>query len=179
MFASMQGDLLPTRSLKPIIALPRHLFHASFARPSVLTAPPVASASPPRSSTAPRYSACPSSSRPCMLISKSQRVCGNVSARYTAVTFVGQAQLLRRVFASELNFGAQLDRYRPLALQALRAPPHATSRPSAQQPAVLLPGRAQQQHAERFARSLPPSRPQTVSARCISFPTRSSSARFV
>ena len=34
----------------------------------------------------------------------------NHSVRYSAVTFVGQAQLLRRVFASELNFSAQLDR---------------------------------------------------------------------
>jgi WASH complex subunit strumpellin len=38
-----------------------------------------------------------------------QRMSKLIPALYSAVTFVGQAQLLRRVFASELNFGAQLD----------------------------------------------------------------------
>ena len=101
MFTQMQAELIPTRSaisrpfFRNVVRLTRQQLHQRY-----------------RSQTLQHRFAAHEQThsrlvrQPLILYG----VLPNHSYRYSAVAFVGQAQLLRRVFASELNFSAQLDR---------------------------------------------------------------------
>lgn len=107
MFSQMQSELIPTRSaLFPPFSphFPADFWIGSCVSPCCscisITAPKLYSVALQRMSKL-----IPALYEPL----KYHGVSPNVFTRYSAVTFVGQAQLLRRVFASELNFSAQLD----------------------------------------------------------------------